>query len=312
MPDFGSEENEPGAMSEEERKMRDEISAEVFSDDGDIGGASNIVRDEIPEVAEDQVEEENDDADLSSDAGQGEEGEGDSDLGDSADLKKSISSMEQRLNDLPLNDIAGRLKQLEGGINAMAERARKAEEAPTPEALAAVAADEQEWKELQEDNPQWKKLFERIDKKNEKKEPEFDAEAFKETTRAEIKAEVEKERLTISTELVASFHKDFRKIGKSPEFNAFLESKGSGYKEKIHASRSPAEVIGALDEFKDLQDAKTKGKEGSNIISARRRNLRRSISPDSGKVTRPAREKPESEMSEAELRAKIAKEVYTE
>ncbi len=308
MPAFGSKENEPGAMSEEERKMREEISAEVFSDDGDIGGASDDGAGLAAEE-EEQVEG-NEGVDLS--AGENQDDDDNREQADPPDIKKSISSMEQRINELPLNDIAGRLKQLEGGLNEMAARAKKAEEAPTPEALAAVAADEQEWKELQEDNPQWKKIFERIDQKNKKEEPTFDVESFKEATRAEMKAELAKERLALSTELVASFHKDFREIGKSPEFNAFLDSKEPGYKEKIHASRSSAEVIRAIDEFKDLQDAKTKEKEGNNIISARRRNLRRSISPNSGKVTRPAREKPESEMSEAELRAKIAKEVYTE
>lgn len=254
-------------------------------------------------------------------------------------VKNTLQGIQQSLTGLQNGgNQEHRLKQLEsrlgGVINELhnaKEAAKKTDNAPSKEEMAAAAKSDEKWSSLKDEYPEWGDILDVIGDRlptTDKQPPPVDVDALRKEIREELETDFSK-RLTTAqigseVKLVALMHPDYESVSKSPEFDAFLKAKGDAEYARVRGSNDSVVVCGALQEFKDSR-SKDKAPpqdppqgdqqqdEAANLLKQRSGRVKQSATKrstsSSQKRTRP---KAQEEMTEAELRASIADEVFSE
>lgn len=214
-------------------------------------------------------------------------------------LRQEFESMRTKLSatetlETRVKQAERRLGSVQNELNAAKEAARTA---PTAEQVEAEAKTRRQWEDLQASFPEIAEGTEaRLTMEREamtKLIPDA------EVVRRQMSEELQQYKNELAGNLVAMKHPDWQQVNQSPEFKAWNESTGN------RDSFNPLEVIAILDEYQSYRATKLSPKQ---IEGQRQQRLEQSQTTQ-GRRLSPA--KTEADMSPAELRAHIAKQVWT-
>jgi len=230
-------------------------------------------------------------------------------------LKGMFDTMSQTVQTLQSADL--RLKQAESRIGAITNElhaAKKAAEqvkdAPTAEQMAAATKSDENWENLKKDFPEWAEAFDgRFDNKLSiklealKKEigsgkTTEELEKLKTTLAEGTQAEIQKGILTF-------FKPKWRETIATEDWKAWLAAQPA----EIVALKDSETALDAVSMIDQFEEATQKQKTATEIAADRKRRMKASVLPEGGKAV-PV--KSEADMSVAELRATLGKEVYAE
>ena len=219
-----------------------------------------------------------------------------------------------------LQDAESRLKQAESRIGSLSNKLHAAEkaaevvkEAPTQAQLAAAAESDEKWNALKADYPDWAEAF---DSRLERVVSDRLAALKKELGSGgseELKKQVETLQTTLAEGtqvevqkgILAFLKPDWQKTVAKKEYQEWLASQPDDIKALVK-SQFAGDAVKVLDKF---EEETGNAKSAEEIALERKRRLKSSGIPVGGKAV-PA--KSEAEMSEAELRQSIGKEVFAE
>jgi len=289
---------EEGKTEKENQAIRDGIAAEVF-DEAPIETRS---KEEVAEAVEVESEEPEDEW-----------------AGVSPALRKTFEAMSNKLkdSDTKLKDfdaMVARLKQTERRIGSIQNKMHEAETkpAPTKEEVEKAASDDEAWNVLKEDFPEWAEAIDsRLAKTNSnielsKKEIMDSQKAFnasREQSEGKITG-LEKMLESTQTSLLDLKHEGWEETIKTPEYLSWIGKQPDEVKQ-LTTSKFAKDAISVLDKFTNKQNDKSP----SEIAAERKQRLKQSVAVD-GKKTKPI--KTEADMSDAEIRKKIAAEIWEE
>jgi hypothetical protein len=216
-------------------------------------------------------------------------------------LRGEVESLREKVSNI--DTLNFRLKQAEsrlGGVlnelHASKEAAKATANAPTKEQIDKAAADSRDWAALKEDFPEWTQA-------TENKLAAERAEILRQmpdvsSIRGESASEIAKLRAELSETIVSVKHPKWIETINSPDFVQWHAQ--SGKKD----SENPIEVISILDEFTEF---KKNQKAPRDIADERKKRLEASQTTPGQKIA-PA--KSEADMSESEIRASMAKQIW--
>ena len=219
-------------------------------------------------------------------------------------IKQQFESISGRLSSL--DTIETRLKQTEKRIgsvqNEIFNAAKKVEEAPTKEEIESAAKTDKAWSELQEDFPEWATAIESKFAANNaeiaKKLPDV----------TEIKRNLETmqgntvDRKLLEKRFVSMQHPRWEQTIETPSYKRWLATQPAEIKRRAAHGETAEEAIDVLNRFKAAAP------QLANIANARNKRLEQAVSTTTRHKVKPI--KSESNMSEQELREKIANEVW--
>jgi hypothetical protein len=210
-------------------------------------------------------------------------------------LREQMEGMSQRLSSL--DEITNRLKTAEGRVSALqSELAKKATQdvkktpgaAPSAAQVDAAATDA-EWEELKEDFPEWANALERR------------IAATNESVRSLISKEQARMTEEVEKRIVSIKHPGYQKTIQDPDFKTWFQAQPAEF-QKLANSMKADDAITVLDGY-----AAARGK-GPSRIQDRKKRLQEAATIPKGSQQAPI--KSEADMSEAELRKKIASEIW--
>ena len=301
--------------ADEEKKLREEISKEVW--EGAEADLPRKAEKETPSASSQEETPTDGDKDKQVKVEE-EDGDGDGQEGDKEDPWEGVNPALKKT----LENITYRLKQTESRIGSVQNKLFNEEQAKSkkqqadagqqrpPEEKASTAPKEvtlEEWEQFKEDFPEIAApLEERLSAIKVETDPQI-LQQMQEALQNEINsvreafsAELERRTLTLS-------HRDWEKIIQSQEYNDWLADQPDEIQDKT-LSPYAADAIEVLDRFKASRKARKKSP--SEIASERERRLRQSMTLQTSHSEQPV--KSELDMTEAELRQKIAREVWGE
>lgn len=264
---------------EEAQDARKEIAAEIWD-----GKAPAVVE---PPEKEPEIEEE------------------DPWAGVSPALRESFDAMSKQVESFGV--VTERLKQAENRIGSItnelyaAKVKESAEKTPTKEELAAVETDD-DWKELQEDFPEWAKA---VDKRMAASETSTRAKIEKIESAIRKPPSVTSENLSRLREMVKIdvAHPTWETDVKTSEYQEWIAAQPGTVRQQA-GSYEAKDAIAILNLF---AEHKGKGKKAADIADKRKKQLEGAQSPE-GKRTTPA--KSEDDMTDAEYRRAEAKRIW--
>ena len=227
-------------------------------------------------------------------------------------LKQAFTNMSQQV--ATLQNTETRLKQAESRIGALTNELHNAKEAaetvknsPTKEQMEAAAKSDEAWENLKADFPEWAEAFDgRFNAKIDKAKAEI-------MSGLHTAEEIEQIKQTLAEGTAEEIQKGILGFVK-PNWKATLALKE--YQEWIKAqpedvinlTKSPfaADAITILDAF---EESAGKQRTAEEIAAERKRRMKTAIIPQGKKSITP---KSESEMTAAELRTSVAKEVWAD
>lgn len=288
-------------MNEEEKKIREELAAEVF--EGKPAPAAEPEKDEVETQDQGGTPEGQDRA--------ANEPEKDHWEGVPAVLKEQLEGITGQLT--TLGSIENRLKQAERRIGSIQnefhnakQAAQETKEAPTKEEMAAAAETEEAWEDLKEEYPDWAQAIEA-------KLAAQSADIKKHLPDvSEIRQSVSGIKDAMITDaalerrLVGFAHPGWESTVKSKEYTAWLSGQPADIQHKHYNGASADDAVFVLNKFKEFQSSK---KSPEEIEAARNKRLDQSVMPG-GKKKKPP--KSEADLSDQEFRAKLAKEYWGE
>ena len=230
-------------------------------------------------------------------------------------LKGMFDTMSQTVQALQGADL--RLKQAESRIGAITNElhaAKKAAEtvrdAPTAEQMAVAAKSDENWENLKKDFPEWAEAFDsRFDNKLSVKLEALKAEIGGGTTTEELEklktTLAEGTQTEIQKGILTFFKPKWRDTIGTNDWKAWIAAQPA---EMVALTQSDQAVdaVSLIDQF---EEATQKQKTATEIAADRKRRMKTSVLPEGGKAV-PV--KSEADMSDAELRAKLGKEVFAE
>jgi hypothetical protein len=275
----------------DDEKLRAEISAQVFADESAAPAPEAVQAPELksePEPAKaDPVEE----APVDEWAGV------------PPALRKTVEALQARVGEV--DSLQFRLKQAEqrlgAATNELSELKKKPEPAkvePEPEAVS------EKWKQFNQDYTEISTpIEERIAALRAevlKKVPTIDEQSLAETIKSTLKAEIAFE---IAVERVEEAHPGWQEMKETPEFRQWQKTANPEV-QKLALSARAADAIKMFDAYKEFKKGQ---KSPAEIEASRQKRLEQAQSTEGRKL--PA-VKAESDMTESELRAHIAAQVF--
>ena len=211
-------------------------------------------------------------------------------------LREQMEGMSQRLSSL--DEITARLKTAEGRVSALqSELAKKATQdvrktpgaAPSAAQVDAASTDA-EWEELKEDFPEWANALERR------------IAATNESVRSLISKEQARMTEEVEKRIVSIKHPGYQKTIQDPDFKTWFQAQPAEF-QKLANSMKADDAITVLDGY-----AAARGKGPSRIQDRKKRLQEAATIPKGSQQQAPI--KSEADMTEAELRKKIASEIW--
>lgn len=226
-------------------------------------------------------------------------------------LRKTIEGINGKLS--TLDTIDQRLRSAEGRIGsvqqavfeqrkAAEEAAKRVKDAPTKEQMAQAAKSDKAWEDLKEEFPGWgEALHDELASVRQAAEAlKQDIETLRTMQNSGSQHDVEKLQREIDVKLVSVKHPGWQQTVKSDEFGQWLQGQDSDMQQKFLNSTDPVECIEVLDAF-------AKGNSSQDVASSRQRRLEAATTVSKG---RSAQTKNSANMTEAEYRAHVAKEIW--
>lgn len=227
-------------------------------------------------------------------------------------LKAMFDSLSSTIVTLK-DQVEPRLKQAESRIGAMTnefhaakEAAAKVADAPTVAQMEAAAASSGKWESLKEDFPEWAEAIDgRLSSaialiKKDQLPKDLTAEIAK--VQASIAEGTQGE---IQKGILAFFKPGWESTVVTPEFKEWIAMQPEGVKSLVH-SQLAVDAVTVLDKF---EESTKKHKTAAEIASERKLRLAKSTLPEGGPGI-PI--KSEQDMTDAELRRSIGREVFAE
>lgn len=211
-------------------------------------------------------------------------------------LREQMEGMNQRM--ASLDEITARLKTAEGRVSALqSELAKKATQdvrktpgaAPSAAQVDAAATDA-EWEELKEDFPEWANALEKR------------IAATNESVRSLISKEQARMTEEVERRIVSIKHPGYQRTIQDPDFRTWFQAQPAEF-QKLANSMKADDAITVLDGY-----AAARGKGPSRIQDRKKRLQEAATIPKGSQQQAPI--KSEADMSEAELRKKIASEIW--
>ncbi len=229
-------------------------------------------------------------------------------------LKQMFDDMSQKVAALPT--VEARLKQAESRVGSLSNELHNAKQAaaavkdaPTKEQMEAAAKSEEGWQALKEDFPEWAEAIDgRVNAKLATLKEEIVAGLHGEGKTAEEIAQLKETLAEGTAEQIQMGILEFLKPGYQStvamkEYQEWLKTQPEDIV-KLTKSPRAADAIVVLDSF---EESVGKQKTAEEIASERKRRLKTAHIPQ-GKKSAPT--KSEADMTEAELRQSLAKEVW--
>lgn len=286
-----------GLSNQEELATRSEVAAEVWEDYDEI---------ELQPESKEPVE-----------VGEQPQGQGaDEWAGVSPALRKTIESISGRLS--TLDTIDQRLRSAEGRIGsvqqavfeqrqAAEEAARRVKDAPTKEQMAQAAKSARAWEDLKDEFPGWSEaLHDEITGMRQAADAlKQDIEALREMQvsggQQHAVAQLQRE---LDVKLVSVKHPNWQKTVQTEEFGNWLQAQDQAVQQTFLYATDPVECIAVLDAF---AGSNTEGS-AQGITASRQRRLEAATTVSKGRNTQT---KNPANMTEAEYRAHVAKEMWS-
>ena len=226
-------------------------------------------------------------------------------------LRKTIEGINGKLS--TLDTIDQRLRSAEGRIGsvqqavfeqrkAAEEAAKRVKDAPTKEQMAQAAKSDKAWEDLKEEFPGWgEALHDELASVRQAAEAlKQDIETLRTMQNSGSQHDVEKLQREVDVKLVSVKHPGWQQTVKSDEFGQWLQGQDSDMQQKFLNSTDPVECIEVLDAF-------AKGNSSQDVASSRQRRLEAATTVSKG---RSAQTKNPANLTEAEYRAHVAKEIW--
>ena len=231
-------------------------------------------------------------------------------------LRKTIESISGRLS--TLDTIDQRLRSAEGRIGAVQqaafeqrqaaeEAARRVKDAPTKEQMAQAAKSERAWEDLKGEFPGWSEaLHDEITGMRQA------ADALKQDIEA-LRAmqvsggqqyDVAQLQRELDVKLVSIKYPGWQKTVQTEEFGNWLQAQDQAVQQTFLHATDPVECITVLDAF---ASSNTEGN-AQDITASRQRRLEAATTVSKGRSTQT---KNPASMTEAEYRAHVAKEIWS-
>lgn len=291
-----------GLSKQEELAIRSEAAAEVWEDHDEI--------ELLPEPKEPvEVWEDHDEIELPQ--GQG----ADEWAGVSPALRKTIESISGRLS--TLDTIDQRLRSAEGRIGAVQqavfeqrqaaeEAARRVKDAPTKEQMAQAAKSERAWEDLKDEFPGWSEaLHDEITGMRQAADAlKQDIEALRAMQSGGQQHDVAQLQRELDVKLVSIKYPGWQKTVQTEEFGNWLQAQDQAVQQTFLHATDPVECIAVLDAF---ASSNTEGN-AQDITASRQRRLEAATTVSKGRSTQT---KNPASMTEAEYRAHVAKEIWS-
>jgi len=215
-------------------------------------------------------------------------------------LREEFEALQSKLSGMDKLD--GRLKQAEqrigsvtNDLHAAREAAKTVSQAPTKEQIDSAATNLDEWNQLKEDWPEWTEA-------TDKRLSALSADMLSRMPNTETlatKQEIADGKTETAKMFISMKHPDWRSVQETPEFAQWHAENGK------KNSFNPIEVIAIFDEYETYQ----KTRKSSKVIAAERAERLNLAQNPNGRNLPPV--KSEGDMTEAELRAAIGREVYS-
>ena len=280
----------------EELLAREEIAAEVWGDAPANGPQDEFAGETNPESGQqaDEVEW----------------------AGVSPALRKTIEGISGRL--ATLDTIDQRLRSAEGRIGsvqqavfeqrkAAEEAAKRVQDAPTKEQMAKAAKSERAWEDLKEEFPGWSEaLHDEITGMRKTADAlKQDLEALRSMQAGGGQQDVSRLQREIDVKLVSVKHPGWQKIVQGEEFGQWLQEQDQNMQQTFLHATDPVECIAVLDAF----TGSNAGGNAHDITASRQRRLESAATVNKG---RSAQTKNPDNMTDAEYRAHVAKEIWSD
>lgn len=212
-------------------------------------------------------------------------------------LKQAFDEMSSRVETLKVTE--ARLKQAESRIGAITNEMhsvkKAAAEAPTSEQMQAAAASDEKWESLKKDFPEWAEAFDgRFDKKLTAKVREL---------RDELEGKI-KGGENLDLRLLNMIKPNWKKTVATPEWKEWLALQSPESAARVSSDKAE-DATAIISEFEASRGQKT----ATEIAAERKQRIKGAVLPQGGKAI-PV--KSEADMSAAELRANIGREIYAE
>jgi hypothetical protein len=213
-------------------------------------------------------------------------------------LRAKVGGMETL--DYRLKQTESRLGGVLNELHAAKEAAKAVANAPSKEQIAQAAQSQSDWDSLKDDFPEWTKATEgKLAAERAEILKQFpDIKALREEIKAETNNDLNTARMELAESMVSLKHPDWSAVKETPEFKQWHA--GQNYRDSFN----PIEVIKIFDEFATFKANTKSPKE----IAAERRERLETSQTTQGRRLPPA--KSEADMTEAEIRAATAKEVW--
>lgn len=214
------------------------------------------------------------------------------------DLRAKVGDAEKI--EYRIKQAESRLGSIQNEMHAAKVAAKTAAEAPTAAQMEAAATSAEAWNELKTDYPEWTAG---IDSRLAAERAEIlksmpDVGAIREEVQREAQTEISNVVAMFSERMVRMKHPTFDVKAKTPEFATWFEANGRP------DSDDPLRVIEIFDSF----DADMRSKKPTRQIQQERQQRLEQAQNHEGRRLPPT--KSEADMSDAELRASIASEVW--
>ena len=230
-------------------------------------------------------------------------------------LRKTIEGINGKLS--TLDTIDQRLRSAEGRIGsvqqaafeqrkAAEEAAKRVKDAPTKEQMAQAAKSDKAWEDLKEEFPGWgEALHDELASVRQAAEAlKQDIETLRTMQNSGSQHDVEKLQREIDVKLVSVKHPGWQQTVKSDEFGQWLQAQDQAVQQTFLYATDPVECIAVLDAF---AGSNTEGG-AQGITASRQRRLEAATTVSKGRSTQT---KNPANMTEAEYRAHVAKEMWS-
>lgn len=231
-------------------------------------------------------------------------------------LRKTIEGINGKLS--TLDTIDQRLRSAEGRIGsvqqavfeqrkAAEEAAKRVKDAPTKEQMAQAAKSARAWEDLKDEFPGWSEaLHDEITGMRQAADAlKQDIEALREMQvsggQQHAVAQLQRE---LDVKLVSVKHPNWQKTVQTEEFGNWLQAQDQAVQQTFLYATDPVECIAVLDAF---AGSNTEGG-AQGITASRQRRLEAATTVSKGRSTQT---KNPANMTEAEYRAHVAKEIWS-
>ena len=326
MNDFFNEGNETALSASDEQEIRAKIQAEVFEgipakfeDDPqptstDLGDVSTPGTDDsTPKTDESQQEEKEVTSEVTPEV-----------IPDVVPLSPEMQAIVDSVNKLTssITGMEDRVKQTERRVGSMSnefhaaklateEAAATQAKAPTPEAVAEAAKNEQAWEDLKKDFPSWATA---IDSKIKTQTTNFVSVDDFEALRKSVSETPSVDTSQLEARLVGIIHPDHKQIVNDPAYATWLNVQSDEVKFKAYKGTTAEQAIDVFNLFKAQKTAPAPDadpgavSEVQQIKAKAKERLAASTTTNTNHKT--IKPKAEADMTDAELRQKIAAEVF--